>query len=242
MLLSRLWSILDRMAGWSDPRFLDAPIEDASHAASFAEASFAGAPFAAVVLAGGPGTRMGHPAKATLTVGGVAMLARVLAATDDAAPRVVVGVPDGADLPPDVLTTVEDPPGGGPVAATAAGLALLRDLGGGVPVAVLAADLPFLTAAVLHSLRTAVNDGYDGAVLLDDAAHPQWLCGVWRLGALRSRLDAIGAPVGAAVRHLVAGLTVARLGPTVHEPPTWFDCDTRDDLRRAEEWVHGDAG
>jgi molybdenum cofactor guanylyltransferase len=196
-----------------------------------------------VVLAGGPGTRMGHPAKATLPVGGVALLARVLAAVRDASRRIVVGPPDGADLPPDVRTTIEDPPGGGPVAATAAGLALLRDLDHGAPVAVLAADLPFLATADLLTLRSAVTDiGYDGAVLLDDAAHPQWLCGVWRLGALRARLAAFGDPAGVAMRHLVAGLTVARLAPTVHAPPTWFDCDTRDDLRRAEEWVHGDAG
>ena len=212
-------------------------------------------PFAAVVLAGGPGSRMGHPAKATLTVGGVAMLARVLTAAADASPRIVVGPPDGADLPPDVLITVEDPPGGGPVAATAAGLALLRDIDAGAAVAVLAADLPFLTAADLRTLRSAVSgighDGakpladavlVDGAVLVDDAAHPQWLCGVWRLGALRSRLAAIGDPVGVAMRHLAAGLTVARRPPAVQAPPTWFDCDTRDDLRRAEEWVHGDAG
>jgi molybdopterin-guanine dinucleotide biosynthesis protein A len=186
---------------------------------------------------------MGHPAKATLTVGGVALLARVLAATADASPRVVVGPPDGADLPADVLTTVEEPPGGGPVAATAAGVALLRDLDGDAAVAVLAADLPFLTSAVLHTLRCAVSDdGYDGAVSVDDDAHPQWLCGVWRLGALRARLAGIGDPAGVAMRHLVAGLTVARLPPAVQAPPTWFDCDTRDDLRRAEEWVHGDAG
>jgi molybdopterin-guanine dinucleotide biosynthesis protein A len=198
---------------------------------------------AAVVLAGGPGTRMGHPAKAALPVGGVAMLARVLAAVPAASPRIVVGPPPRAALPADVRTTVEDPPGGGPVAATAAGLALLRDLDGAAPVAVLAADLPFLTAGDVRTLRSSVSEvGYDGAILLDDEAHPQWLCGVWRLGALRSRLAAAGDPAGLAMRALVAGLTVARLAPTGQAPPTWFDCDTRDDLRRAEEWAHGDAG
>jgi molybdopterin-guanine dinucleotide biosynthesis protein A len=199
--------------------------------------------FAAVVLAGGPGTRMGHPAKATLPVAGVAMLARVLAAVAGATARVVVGAPAGADLPPDVTTTVEDPPGGGPVAATAAGLDRLRDLDDAAHIALLAADLPFLTAEDLRPLRAAAGrDGVDGAILVDDEARPQWLCGVWSLGSLRSRLAEIGDPAGIAMRRLVSGLTVALMPPREMVPPTWFDCDTRDDLRRAEEWVHGDAG
>ena len=52
------------------------------------------------------------------------MLTRVLAAVHDADPRIVVG-PVPPDLPVQVHSTREDPPGGGPVAATSAGLALV---------------------------------------------------------------------------------------------------------------------
>lgn len=79
--------------------------------------------YAAVVLAGGAARRMGGVDKPALPVGGRPMRDRVLAAVADAAPRVLVG-PAGA-VPPGVRVTREDPPGGGPVAAAAAGLALL---------------------------------------------------------------------------------------------------------------------
>ena len=71
-----------------------------------------------VVLAGGRGTRMGGRDKASIELGGRTLLERVL--TADLGGRVVVvgetAVPDG------VRRTVEDPPGGGPVAGIGAGL------------------------------------------------------------------------------------------------------------------------
>ena len=202
-----------------------------------------GPAFAAVVLAGGPGRRMGHPAKATLTVGGTPMLTRVLAAVADASPRIVVGPPVGLDLPPDVRTTVEDPPGGGPVAAAAAGLGLLGDLAGDARVAVVAADLPFLTPDDVLAMRIiSGRAGFDGAVMVDDDGQRQWLCGVWRLGALRSRLAAVGDPAGVAMKTFLKGLRAVRTTSPGLAPPAWFDCDTESDLRRAEEWLHGDAG
>jgi molybdopterin-guanine dinucleotide biosynthesis protein A len=210
-----------------------------------------GSGYAAVVLAGGPGKRMGHPAKATLPVGGIALLTRVLAAVADASPRIVVGPPHGLDLPADVLTTVEEPPGGGPVAAAVAGVALLDRVEPSGWVALLAADLPFITSGQLGSMMwLAHRDGHDGAVLVDDHGRPQWLCGVWRLRALTDRIAAMGDPTGRSMRWFTDGLAVRHLaaldvreGAPVHEgPPAWFDCDTRGDLRRAERWVHGNAG
>ena len=80
--------------------------------------------FAAVVLAGGAASRMGGADKPALPVGGRPMRDRVLAAVAAAAPRVLVG--PSVLAPPDVRVTREEPPGGGPVAAVSAGLALLR--------------------------------------------------------------------------------------------------------------------
>ena len=76
------------------------------------------------------------------------MLAAVLAATADAADRIVVGPPQ--PVPDGVRVVREQPPGGGPVAALRAGLA---EVGTDV-VAVLAADLPFLTAELVTSCGT----------------------------------------------------------------------------------------
>lgn len=252
---------------------------------------------AAVVLTGGAGRRMGGVDKPALSVGGRSMRERVLAAVADAEPRIVVGTIDG--LPPGVHGIRERPSGGGPVAATAAGLALLvsrstsgnRDpavvqwaaadedsadedstpgentvgegtlddgstLGvntvdggnvvGSVPatVALLAADLPLLTTSAVHDLRTALEGApaADGVVYVDDTGRPQWLCGVWRVASLRRALGRLaarrdGVLTGTSVRALMAELIVAELAWRGSGPPPWFDCDTDEDLRRAEEWI-----
>jgi molybdopterin-guanine dinucleotide biosynthesis protein A len=203
------------------------------------------ADYAAVVLAGGAGRRLGGPGKPAVPVGGRPMLDRVLAAVADAQPRIVVGPPAG--LPPGTTTTREQPPGGGPVAATAAGLARVPD---GVPVvALLAADLPLLTADAVAALRTALSTGpsiADGALFVDAGGRRQLLCGVWRAGALRHALDALadarrgGGLGGAAMGALVERLTMVEVVWTRGGPPPWFDCDTDDDLRRARRWAEED--
>jgi len=91
---------------------------------------------------------MGGVDKTALPVGGRSMRDRVLAAVADATPLVLVGPADV--VPAGVRVTREDPPGGGPVAATAAGLALLDP--DTAVVALLAADLPLLTRAALGAL------------------------------------------------------------------------------------------
>src|SRR5436190_16078048 len=129
--------------------------------------------YAAIVLAGGGGRRLGGTAKPERPVGGVPMLTRVLGAVADASPLVVVGQPRLAPLLPlGARLTMEEPAGGGPVAALAAGLTQLGptqlaptpDL-----VALFAADLPFLTGATVALLcRTVEASDTSGAVLLDD--------------------------------------------------------------------------
>jgi molybdopterin-guanine dinucleotide biosynthesis protein A len=249
---------------------------------------------AAVILAGGAARRVGGATKPALQVGGEALLNRVLASVALARPRIVVG-PDELTglLPADVTLTREDPPGGGPVAAIAAGVSCLDPATPHLLVAVLAGDLPFLSGRTVDSLRdgllgsnpvdgaaavhgaapaegAAPVDGAmpvesavpadgavavhaaasletavpaDGAVLVDRAGRPQWLAGVWRLDSLVDRLAALGDPSGRAVRDLVSGLRVARVRVAdLAGPPPWFDCDTEDDLRRAEEWARADIG
>lgn len=167
------------------------------------------------------------------------MLHRVLAAVADAAPRIVVG-PAGP-VPAGVRVTRERPVGGGPVAATAAGLALL-DAGAGT-VALLAADLPLLTPAAVADLLAALDgSAADGACYVDDGGRRQQLCGVWRVAGLRSAVDRLagerdGTVDGAPVRGLLAGLAVHEVSWSGAGPPPWFDCDTDEDVRRAEEWT-----
>ncbi|WFE37538.1 NTP transferase domain-containing protein [Micromonospora sp. WMMD998] len=222
--------------------------------------------YAAVLLAGGAARRMGGTDKPARAVGGQPMLHRVLAAVTDASERIVVGPPGsagpsgsfgppGSSGPPGisgasgssdpwparVRVTREEPPGGGPVAAAAAGLALLPP--GTTTVALLAADLPLLTAAAVAELRLALDGSTAGvACYVDDDGRRQQLCGVWRLAALRTALDRLaaergGTVDGAPVRGLLAGVTVCEVTWSGVGPPPWFDCDTDEDVRRAEEWT-----
>jgi len=201
------------------------------------------ADYAAIVLAGGAGRRLGGVAKPLLQVGGRSMLDRVLDAVADADPRVVVG-PDSLIVPPGVRRVSEQPPGGGPVAALVAGLstvdgaARLSTVDGARPgpgtVAVLAADLPFLTPQAIIELRR--QSTVDGAVYVDTEGRRQLLCGVWRTAALRRRLTQIPQHHGAALRDLLAGLDVAEVVHQTGGPPPWYDCDSPEELDRAERW------
>jgi molybdopterin-guanine dinucleotide biosynthesis protein A len=211
--------------------------------------------FAAVILAGGAGRRLGGAAKPLLTLGGRTLLARVLAAVPDAAPVVVVG-PATLQVPPGVVRVSEEPPGGGPVAALAAGLAAAEEPNAAGPssaierpgaaegefTALLAADLPFLTAASVALLRAGLQGStVDGVVYVDTDGRRQTLCGVWRTGALRAALRAAlrdrPSHHGAALRDLLAGLRVQEVSHEAPGPPPWYDCDSPEDLDRAKGWV-----
>ena len=125
--------------------------------------------FDAIVLAGGAGRRLGPAvAKPEVVVGGLALVDHALAAV--AAARHVVLVAPEQHARPGIPRTLEDPPGGGPVAGLAAGLAHLHTLttptltsraGGEAPgggegarvVVVLACDVP-RAAQVVDALVT----------------------------------------------------------------------------------------
>jgi molybdenum cofactor guanylyltransferase len=204
------------------------------------------APFDAVVLAGGRASRAGGIDKPGQRVGGRTLVASVAgAAVAAGAAQVIVAGPArpglAADVPfpPGGLVFVrEDPPGSGPVAAVAAGLARARS----PVVAVLAADLPFLTARALAPLLAAVRGGEGaGAVLLDGEGRRQWLAGCWRAAALR---DALAGYRGASLHGLLEPLRPALIACPARpdEPPPWLDCDTMADLARARRLARQAGG
>ncbi|MFG1927599.1 molybdenum cofactor guanylyltransferase [Cryptosporangium sp. NPDC048952] len=187
-----------------------------------------------MVLAGGRAERLGGVHKPGLLVGGISLLERVLAAVPDASPRVVVGPPQ--PVPADVLVVRENPVGGGPVAALAAGLPAVVDVSW---VALLAGDLPFLTVGVLDLLRQGAV-GRDGAVLVDASGRDQFLAGVYGVGALSRALESVGPPAGVALRRVVAALDLARVRVSPDGAPPWLDCDDAEDIRIAESWEAGE--
>ncbi|GEN78785.1 hypothetical protein AFE02nite_05190 [Actinotalea fermentans] len=186
-----------------------------------------GEAFDAVVLAGGEGRRLGGVSKAELRLGERTYLDRVLDAVVGARRRVVVGPAELAR--PDVPTTLEDPPLGGPVAGIAAGLEHLGPAG--APwVAVLACDVP-RAAGLLPRLTEALaaDPAADGAVAVDGQGHRQALVGVYRRAALAAAVAALaadGGTHGRSVRSLVGGLRLAEVGDPDRlsaDADTWED-------------------
>jgi molybdopterin-guanine dinucleotide biosynthesis protein A len=177
--------------------------------------------FDAIVLAGGSARRLGGADKAELRIGGVRLLDRVLDAAAEAERIVAVGPTRPTTRP--VTWTRESPPGGGPVAALAAGLAETAS----EIVVVLAVDLPGITVDTIRSVVSAVDD--DGALLVDDSGHDQTLAAAYRRDALVARLDAFGEVAGVALRDVVAGMSLQR----VPAAAAARDLDTWDDVAAA---------
>ncbi|MEU6113940.1 DUF6457 domain-containing protein [Streptomyces sp. NPDC047117] len=199
-----------------------------------------------IVPAGGAARRLGGADKPALAVGGRSLLDRVLAACPGAARTVVVG-PERPTIRP-VVTTREDPPGAGPVAALDAGL---RHTTAGT-VLVLSADLPFLTTTTVDALLAAVADtegsqggpaGADGALLVDADGRDQPLVAAYRAGALRRALETLrtahGGLAGLPLRALLAELTVRRVRDDTATAS--YDCDTWEALSAARARIreHG---
>ncbi len=174
--------------------------------------------WAAIVLAGGRGSRLGGVDKPALLVGGKSLLDRAVDAADGADRVVVVGPERPCSRP--VTWTREAEPGSGPVAAVAAGLA---EVGAVDVVVLLAADLPAVTGEAVSRVRAAAEPA--GAVLVDGEGREQWLLSAWPAAALRA---AFASP-GRGLYSTLGPLAPARVADTTGASA---DVDTPEDLDR----------
>lgn len=195
--------------------------------------------FDAVVLAGGAARRLGGVDKPGLRVGGATLLDRVLDACAGAATTVVVGPPRPTAR--HVVQVREDPPGGGPLPALAAGLRHTA----AERVLLLAADLPFLSRATARALLAGLEKdaGAEGVLLTDPSGRDQPLAAAYRSAALRRELGRLtaehGRLTGLPLRRLTAHLALSRLADPGGRAT--FDCDTWEDLSVARRGIreHG---
>ncbi|WP_063783672.1 molybdenum cofactor guanylyltransferase [Streptomyces sp. XY152] len=195
-----------------------------------------GSVYDAVVLAGGAARRLGGSDKPGVRVGGRSLLDRVLTACADARTTVVVADPRPTVRP--VVWAREEPPGGGPLAALAAGLRHTT----ADQVVVLSADLPFLGHRTVRGLLTPLRHGAaDGVLLTDSDGRDQPLVAAYRTGSLRRGLAALtgrhGELTGLPLRRLTGSLDLTRIS----DPVASFDCDTWDDIATARARIreHG---
>ncbi|RYV51150.1 nucleotidyltransferase family protein [Pengzhenrongella frigida] len=175
-----------------------------------------------VIPAGGTARRLGGTDKPSLEVGGRSILARLVADLRPL-PVVVVGPrPEGAEWP-GVVWCTEDPPGGGPAAALAAGVRALPDVD---VIVAIAGDQPFAASAVPRLVRSlAADPTADAALGLDDADRVQPLLAAYRAAALRARLA--GPVDGLAMRQVIAAMQLVRVRLTA---PESVDVDDPADL------------
>jgi molybdopterin-guanine dinucleotide biosynthesis protein A len=193
----------------------------------------------ALILAGGSARRLSGTPKPLLLLADKPLLVHVArgALGVGADPVVIVGPSEQAEMLRDRTVealpwTRERPPGGGPVAAIAAGLAILADQPGwsesdDALTLVLAGDGPRVgevLADLVGAAQAALADGLDGAVCTVDG-HDQLLACCVRVDALR---DAVGDDVQGRSLYDVVG--VLRLAPVAVSANALLDADTWDDL------------
>jgi len=183
--------------------------------------------FAAVIVAGGAGTRLSGVSKPELKIAGRTLLERTLDACEGASNVVIVG---GEHLRRDgALWACEDPPGSGPAAGLAAGLNVLDAEGDPSPlVLVLGTDTPRASAVAGILLERTRDDSpeVDGAWLVDASGKAQPLVAVYRRDAIAKRCASHAAP-GAPLRRVTEGLSMIAV-PDVHEASR--DVDTWEDV------------
>lgn len=177
--------------------------------------------FDAVILCGGSGRRLDGADKAALVVGERSLLDRAVGAVASARTTIVVGPRHETERA--VVWTIEDPPGGGPVAAIAAGLELVTE----DVVVVLGVDFPFVDSGHVRRLLERLEG--DGAIVTDHTGRHQFLVGAYRVASLRGSL-ADRDPTDMAVKDLVSGLDLVM----IDDPRAAQDCDTWADVGAAD--------
>ncbi len=179
-----------------------------------------------VVLAGGTSRRFGSD-KLAAPLGGSTVLDSVLRSLPDGWPAVLVG-PQRATVAPEAVWAREDPPGGGPLAGVAAGVAEVAT----DAVAVIAGDMPYAGLALVTlvaALRTAPPEV--GAVVAVDAhGVPNPLLAAYRTASLRRALPVPAANRPAKLLLAVPHLEVAVTGRAGRDVDTPADLDDLDDL------------
>ncbi|MEU0664644.1 NTP transferase domain-containing protein [Streptomyces lavendulocolor] len=196
-------------------------------------------PFDVVVLAGGAARRLGGVDKPGVSIGGRTLLDRVLGACPDAGRAVVVGGRRATARP--VVWAREEPPGGGPLAALAAGVRHVE----ADTVVVLGGDLPFLRDGGVRQLADALTAGdAEGVLSVDADGRDQPLVAAYRTEPLRRELALLAAEhgnlTGLPLRLLVQELRLLRIPAA---PLASFDCDTWEDIAAARATIreHGNV-
>ena len=182
---------------------------------------------AAMLLNGGASRRMGRD-KSQLLIDGSTLAARTASLLLTVVETAIEVGPGVSGLP----STLDDPPGQGPLAGVAAGCRALRALGHDGGALVVACDLPFLSATLLRFL---VEWDSSGSLVPVVRGIPQPLCARWGERDL-DRASEFLANGHRSLRHLTTQPGVVLLDESgwkdVASEEEFFDVDSPDDLLR----------
>lgn len=180
----------------------------------------------AIVLCGGSGRRFGGD-KTRALLDGVAVLDHLLGQLPAAWPVTCVG--PSRPTVGQVTWAREEPPGGGPVAGLAAGLAFVT----APVVVVLGGDMPYAAAAAPALVQALLADLAAEAVLgRDPQGRVQPLLAAYRTVALRRAVP--NPPAGVSLMRVVDALAYASVAT---DSRSALDIDTPEDLRTARHRV-----
>mgnify|MGYP002383342948 FL=1 len=179
--------------------------------------------------------------KASIALGGRTLLDRALGTTQG---RPVVIVGPHAPARPRVTLTREDPPGGGPAAGIAAGVAALPtpSTGQRQRIGIMAVDQAGVTSQTWQRLSAAAADPEVKGCVLVEADRRQYGVGVFDAAALRGALGTRADWHGISLRALLdplIGAEVEAQGPEARDIDTPADLDW---WRRRAQSVAGSAG
>lgn len=192
----------------------------------------------AIVLAGGESARMAGQDKLALPLVNKPLLDHAVDAVASA--NLIIAVGPSRQTTRDVHWTREAPPGGGPVAAIAAGLSAADRLANDSPfVAVLAGDMPLAGAAMDALIHAIQGTECDVAIAVGEDGRDQPLLAIWRRGSLSNTIAAYDSTQGKSARSLLANVTVNRVSVA---DEGILDCDEQQDLARITAIMHRRSG
>ena len=182
--------------------------------------------WSAIILTGGTSKRFGAD-KAEAILAGRALIDHLISLIPDGVPIIVVG-PERAAFDTRIQVTQETPAFSGPVAATAAGVKLVRTQ----LVAVFATDMPF-GPLLIPQLMASMGDECEAVLPLDTLGFVQPLCALYRVDSLNRALASLKTVIGESMRKLVANLRVVQVPIDSQESRLLTDIDTQENLTAA---------
>lgn len=185
---------------------------------------------AAVVLAGGQGSRIGGE-KPLRLLGGILLIERALSQARRFSEAVAIAVRDTGQLGTvQARTIMDDPAIEGPLAGLVAGLKFAQDVTADA-LLTLPADMPFIPNDLAERLQCDISGNRSAIASSGGHLHP--VCGLW----LSSCLDLVSPYVSSGRRSLkgfaeMVGYATVEWGAEPKDP--FFNVNTVEDLKAAE--------